>query len=187
VVSISKKTRFEVFKRDGFRCAYCGASVEEPDVILEADHIHPKSKGGTDGIDNLITSCKTCNRGKSAVPLSDIPETLCSRIEEVKARQTQLAGYRALMEMAEEVTKAEVERIQRAFQEYYPDKVFTDQFVKGSVRRFLKAVPAQVLIGYVHQAGRKIPDDPGRTIKYFCGICWRHIREDYEGGVGAWI
>lgn len=186
-MSIPKKIRFEVFKRDGFRCAYCGASVEDPDVILEVDHIHPKAKGGTDDIDNYITSCKTCNRGKAAVPLSDIPETLCSRIGEVKARQKQLADYRALMEMAEEVTKAEVARIQKAFQEYYPDKVFADQFVKGSVRRFLKAVPAQVLIDFMHIAGRKIPDDPNRMIKYFCGICWKHIKSEHEEGRGNWV
>lgn len=36
---ISKKLRFEVFKRDGFRCAYCGKFP--PAVILEVDHIEP--------------------------------------------------------------------------------------------------------------------------------------------------
>lgn len=56
------KTRFEVFKRDGFICQYCGR--RPPEVILEADHIVPKSKGGTDIIENLITACYECNRGK---------------------------------------------------------------------------------------------------------------------------
>ena len=42
--SITKSVRFEVFKRDGFKCQYCGASA--PDVILEVDHIVPVAEGG---------------------------------------------------------------------------------------------------------------------------------------------
>lgn len=36
--TISKKKRFEVFKRDMFTCVYCGC--KPPDVILEIDHVH---------------------------------------------------------------------------------------------------------------------------------------------------
>ena len=67
--TISKKLRFEVFKRDSFTCQYCGKSA--PNVILEVDHINPVSKGGTNDLLNLITSCRDCNRGKSDRKLSD--------------------------------------------------------------------------------------------------------------------
>ncbi|WP_099321136.1 HNH endonuclease [Anaerococcus sp. Marseille-P3625] len=67
--TISKKLRFEVFKRDSFTCQYCGKTA--PDVILEVDHINPVSKGGTNDLLNLITSCRDCNRGKSDRKLSD--------------------------------------------------------------------------------------------------------------------
>jgi 5-methylcytosine-specific restriction endonuclease McrA len=53
--SMSKKLRFEVFKRDSFACQYCGNKA--PDVVLEVDHINPVSKGGDNSILNLITSC----------------------------------------------------------------------------------------------------------------------------------
>lgn len=66
---ISKSTRFEVFKRDEFTCQYCGRT--SPAVILEVDHIVPVSKGGTNDLMNLITSCRDCNRGKGAKSLSD--------------------------------------------------------------------------------------------------------------------
>ncbi len=66
---ISKRVRFEVFKRDAFTCQYCGKSA--PDVILHLDHIKPVSKGGNNGILNLVTSCQSCNAGKSDVELSD--------------------------------------------------------------------------------------------------------------------
>lgn len=66
---LSKKIRFEVFKRDKFTCQYCGRKA--PDVILEVDHIKPISKGGTNDLMNLVTACKDCNRGKTNIELSD--------------------------------------------------------------------------------------------------------------------
>ena len=60
---ISKKTRFDVFKRDGFRCRVCGKGAKDG-VTLEIDHINPISKGGTNDTDNLWVLCFDCNRGK---------------------------------------------------------------------------------------------------------------------------
>lgn len=56
--------RFDVLCRDGFRCRYCGVSVEEG-ALLHVDHVMPKSKGGADSLDNLVTACLDCNLGKS--------------------------------------------------------------------------------------------------------------------------
>lgn len=68
-MAISKRKRFEILKRDGFRCRYCGAT---PGVDgLHVDHIMPQSKGGSDHPDNLMTACSWCNLGKSDVLLSD--------------------------------------------------------------------------------------------------------------------
>lgn len=67
--AIGNKVRFEVFRRDSFKCQYCGKSA--PDVILNVDHINPASKGGTNDMFNLITSCFECNQGKKARKLDD--------------------------------------------------------------------------------------------------------------------
>lgn len=61
------KLRFNIFIRDKFTCQYCGRKA--PDVILQIDHIHPKSKGGIKIIDNLKTSCSDCNLGKTDILL----------------------------------------------------------------------------------------------------------------------
>ncbi len=66
---LPKGVRFEVFKRDSFRCQYCGRSA--PDVILECDHIIPVASGGTNDLINLVTACRDCNRGKGKRELSD--------------------------------------------------------------------------------------------------------------------
>lgn len=67
--SLSKKTRFEVFKRDKFTCQYCGGRA--PDVILHVDHVMPIAQGGSNDLLNLVTSCSDCNLGKGARKLSD--------------------------------------------------------------------------------------------------------------------
>lgn len=67
---MKKSLRFEIFARDGFICQYCGS--RPPDCVLEVDHIHPVSRGGTDDSINLVTSCYECNRGKRAKVLSQI-------------------------------------------------------------------------------------------------------------------
>ena len=41
-------------------CAYCGAQ----DVPLEVEHIHPRSKGGSDRVSNLTLACRPCNQAK---------------------------------------------------------------------------------------------------------------------------
>jgi hypothetical protein len=60
---LSKRTRFEVFKRDGFRCQYCGATGTM--TTLRCDHIIAVANGGSNEMMNLITACDPCNAGKS--------------------------------------------------------------------------------------------------------------------------
>lgn len=57
--------RFEIFNRDKFTCQYCGRKA--PFVELQIDHIHPKSKGGKNEVDNYATACFECNNGKRDV------------------------------------------------------------------------------------------------------------------------
>ena len=89
-MGLSKKTRFEVFKRDGFKCQYCGRSA--PDVILQVDHIEPQAKGGGHNVINLVTSCADCNLGKSDRMLSDgqIVEAQRRQLQELSERREQL-------------------------------------------------------------------------------------------------
>lgn len=77
---VSKKVRFEVFKRDNFCCQYCGRSA--PSVVLQVDHINPVSKGGANDILNLVTSCWECNIGKSNNLLSD-SQVVTKQMEEL--------------------------------------------------------------------------------------------------------
>jgi hypothetical protein len=84
-MAIGKSLRFEVFARDGFTCQYCGQ--RPPDVLLECDHIHPRSKGGSDDSLNLITSCVACNRGKRAIVISEVAPRPDADIAMLKLQQ----------------------------------------------------------------------------------------------------
>lgn len=68
-MSVGKRLRFEVLKRDGFRCAYCGCTALAEG--LQVDHVVPVAGGGSDDPANLITACTSCNQGKSDVPLDE--------------------------------------------------------------------------------------------------------------------
>lgn len=88
--AISKRTRFEVFKRDKFTCQYCGRSA--PAIVLQVDHIQPCAKDGDSDILNLVTACQDCNTGKSDKLLSD-DSALQKRkhqLDELQERREQL-------------------------------------------------------------------------------------------------
>lgn len=64
------KLRVVILDRDSFTCKYCGRSpMKDKSVELHVDHKIPRNRGGTDDLDNLITSCEQCNLGKGDVLL----------------------------------------------------------------------------------------------------------------------
>jgi hypothetical protein len=66
--SPSLALKFQVLKRDRFRCLACGRSpAGVPGVVLEVDHVVAWSKGGETTFGNLQTLCFDRNRGKQAL------------------------------------------------------------------------------------------------------------------------
>ncbi len=61
--TIPREMRAAIWEMTNGRCFYCGRWTN-PYETLEIDHIRPKSRGGTDDIDNLVPSCKSCNQSK---------------------------------------------------------------------------------------------------------------------------
>jgi 5-methylcytosine-specific restriction endonuclease McrA len=62
--SISKRVRFRVFTRFGYRCVYCGHGVEDG-AKLVLDHVIAVANGGSNDEENLVAACQPCNAGKS--------------------------------------------------------------------------------------------------------------------------
>lgn len=70
-MAISKRMRFEILRRDGFKCTYCHAS----EALLTVDHVTPVSLGGTDHPSNLVACCDDCNTGKSSTLAAALPSS----------------------------------------------------------------------------------------------------------------
>lgn len=64
---MTSSLREKIKQRDKYTCKKCGLSVEdEPNLLLEIDHIIPLSKNGLTTEDNLQTLCWKCNRSKGS-------------------------------------------------------------------------------------------------------------------------
>ena len=61
---MSDSLRYDILKRDGFKCQICGMSQKDG-VRLHVDHIIPVTRGGRTIPSNLRTLCEACNKGKS--------------------------------------------------------------------------------------------------------------------------
>lgn len=61
---LSASLRYDVMRRDGFKCKLCGTTAANG-AVLHVDHIIPVSKGGKTEMSNLRTLCDLCNLGKS--------------------------------------------------------------------------------------------------------------------------
>lgn len=59
-------TRQGIFRRDGYRCVYCGKAAST------VDHVVPRSRGGANTWKNLVSSCRDCNHSKGDRLLSEL-------------------------------------------------------------------------------------------------------------------
>lgn len=172
--SLSKKVRFEVFKRDSFTCCYCGSTP--PKVVLEVDHIDPVANGGSNDMENLITACFDCNRGKSKQLLSSVAPPISSHFEQVSEKELQIKAHKKLLTQVKRRKTIEENKIAKIFSKFFPDKELTHKFKKGSIRGFLDKLPITSVEEAMEIASVKI-DNPDNAVKYFCGICWNMVRD----------
>jgi len=180
-MAISKKQRFEIFKRDGFACQYCGR--KPPEITLELDHINPRARQGKDEIENLITACFDCNRGKGKIPLEKIPNTLATNLGKLKEKELQLKEYNKFLARVEKRIQVDIEEIDEIYKSYFPKWQLSERFKNVSLKRFLKLLPKQIIVDAMHLAChnmlRNAEHDPsGEATSYFCGICWNRIKEE---------
>lgn len=171
--AISKKLRFDVFKRDGFVCAYCGATP--PNVVLQVDHIHPVAEGGTNAIDNLITSCQPCNIGKGANVLSNIPTSLKEKSVFVAEQEAQIRGYYEIMQQQEQRLDDEMWEIADIIESGSPERGM-DRGWLASIKKFLKSLHYFETKDAAELARAKFPWGGKKTFLYFCGICHNRMR-----------
>lgn len=138
-MSVSTRTRFEILKRDGFRCRYCGSTpLAGP---LHVDHVVPSSKGGTDDPENLLTACSTCNLGKSNVKLDESRLRKTMSADDLREQTEQITAY---MEACKDVTKVRND-FRRFIAGRWKDAVGEDRLSDAFVTRLVRVVET---VGY---------------------------------------
>lgn len=181
-MSVSKRLRYEVLRRDNHACRYCGHSA--PEVQLAVDHVVPVALGGRDDPSNLVAACRDCNAGKSASS-PDAP-----LVADVQADALRWA---TAMEAANQFRDAELEQIQAMVDHF--DAIWTKYWYgvqdapldqrayaprprdwRSSVTRF---VQSGLTIPFFGEAARTTFMERAIALdqawRYFCGICWREL------------
>lgn len=176
--AISKSVRFEVFKRDNFKCQYCGQS--SPEVILHVDHINPVSKGGDNDVMNLVTSCVDCNLGKGARELDDDSAITKQRaqLEELNERREQLEMMINWRDSLRELDSDTVDLVVSEIEECIPGQQVNETGRK-KVRSWIKKYGVDRIFTAIERASEKhlsgpeiTQDDSSRFFDAIPKICY---------------
>lgn len=179
-MAVSRRLRYEVLRRDGHTCRYCGGKA--PDVRLTVDHVVPVALGGSDDPSNLVAACSTCNAGKSS---SSPDEALVVEVDDVALKYA--TALRRVIEERAAKYAAEDEHL-RWFDGMWICR--TSSYYRGlpnpnaprpvgwdsSVVRFLGfGLTRSFLERAVTSAVGKVGLPRNHLWRYFCGICWREV------------
>lgn len=172
-MAVTKTTRFQVLKRDGHTCQYCGASA--PEVKLTVDHVIPEALGGSDKPDNLVAACKDCNAGKGAAnPDSELVQKLSA---EAAMHALEMANKSAVVK---EQLIAESDYIEEFEAEWNAWKVNATgrpvpkprDYETTLTRWFNQGIPSELIAYAVRVAMKANAED---TFRYMCGVVYRRL------------
>lgn len=177
-MAITKRTRYEVLRRDNYTCRYCGASA--PNVELQVDHVIPKALGGGDAPDNLVAACRDCNAGKT----SSQPDS--AQVAQVKAQAVAMSiALKTAFDTRMGGLK-EDEKWCRHFKRKW-DKTTDEQGLmyakpddnwRNTIARWRgMGVPLEVIDDAVEKALRKYGLRQSDRFAYMCGIVWNVIKD----------
>ncbi len=180
-MAISKRLRFEILRRDNHACRYCGGTA--PDVTLTVDHVIPVTLGGSDDPANLVAACRDCNAGKSSVPAD---ATIVADVHEDAlkwARAMEIVARGRAVERVE--AKERHDTFYASWNDWYSTNWRGEKIRaelpgnwQRSVDTFLDAgLEMDDLIDLIRIAMGARTNDEWR---YFCGCCWRRIKEAQE-------
>lgn len=179
-MAASKRLRYEILRRDGFRCRYCGLTATEAELTV--DHVVPVVLGGGDDAENLVCCCRPCNSGKSSIA----PESpLVASVADDALRWAKAMEYAAI---DRRMAREEAQKLHEKFLAKWNTWTYTRGIKKynidipggwqSSIDRFLEAgLELEELLSLIDVAMAARTTDEWR---YFCGCAWRRIRESHE-------
>jgi hypothetical protein len=175
--TITKKTRFEVFKRDGFKCVYCGACA--PETMLVVDHIDPVANGGANEIVNYATACQPCNAGKSDRKLDDnsVLQKQRRQLDELSTRREQLKMMLAWRNSLKQGIEDELECVRTTWAENVPGWTISSDLAMKLTRKLLKKYGVVAVLDAIEISAENYAkrDAEGRVSSEFAQLAWKKI------------
>lgn len=169
-MAITKGLRFEILRRDNFRCTYCGATPAKTE--LHVDHVLPTSLGGTDDPSNLTTACQDCNAGKAGRMLDE---------PQVEAVNERAKVWAQAMEQAIEERRKRFDALQEIrewfrfeWESWTPRVELPDGFVKTINHYLVHGLSTDEIVDSIEIAMTS-PTPIHRKYRYFCGVCNRKL------------
>lgn len=177
-MAVTKRTRYEVLRRDNHTCRYCGSKA--PDVPLRIDHVTPVALGGTDNPDNLVTACQDCNAGKASTnPGAEL-------VEDVKAIDLKWAGAIKRVAAARGRQRKRRDQYVAQFDAAWGSWTYggakyeipRPSSWRASIERFYElGVPVEEIQDCVRVACGNERIHVDDTFRYFAGCVWRVVNE----------
>lgn len=173
--STGKRLRFSIFERDNFTCQYCGK--KPPEVILNADHIVPVSKGGGDEPENLLTSCRDCNFGKSDLKIGNFPVRALKNKDEFQEKYEQLKAFYEYQKKFSNLQESVLNDIKDYWEIVWDGDTLTQKGL-ASLRYFIKTFSPSEIKEAI-DISRKQMKDGYVGFSYMCGVLmnWKRDKE----------
>lgn len=183
MAKVSKRLRFEIFRRDNHACRYCGRAA--PEVALTIDHVTPDTLGGPTEPGNLVTACAECNGGKSSIA-PDSPV-----VADVKEDALRWASAMAVAAQTYEAEFDHENDLDDVFKHAWDSWTYlgTKNNLplpadwRSTIRRLRSAgLTDRLIVEAVETAmhASKVRD----VFRYFCGVAWNMVGQLRERAAG---
>lgn len=181
-MAVSRRLRYEVLRRDGHTCRYCGGKA--PDVMLTVDHVVPVALGGSDEPENLVAACVACNAGKTSTnPDAPLVANVADDALRWAAAMQKAAALAASQRAA--VHKA-IENFDDVWVSYFSDEhaqwdYHRDSGWRDSIARFLEAgLDIHTLAALAESVLQRNRIKNSGIWRYFCGAAWNELSQRQE-------
>lgn len=172
-MAVSKRTRFEVLRRDNHTCRYCGGHA--PDVVLTMDHVMPVALGGADDPTNLVTACSACNSGKTSTSPSEsiVADVSADAIRWAQARKVAAAQLLSAVEDEREVCR----KFYEDWTYYLESYMLPDDWRRSVTGWVSSGLPYEVILDAIRIAYRKNSVTWRDKFRYMSGVIRNRMTE----------
>ena len=176
MTNVTARMRYEVLRRDGFRCRACGMAPAEDPVVLHVDHVVPVALGGSNSPSNLQTLCATCNFGKGSIaPGTDEVDSVADAVDADREAVESYGDYLAAIE----------EKFRALWSQHAPHMSLDDEVASTVDQLILAGASWSLIERGIVITGQAWSPGRARPMGYFLGVM-RKLIDTARSGARWW-